>query len=77
MNNHNKTYVLYEENHKQLESSWLGNLNIIKMLILLTLIYKFNITIQIFNSKVGTLVCYHIQNLWDIDKRVLRGKSKT
>ena len=29
---------------KQLESSWLGNLNIIQMLIFLMLIYKCNIT---------------------------------
>lgn len=31
MNNHNKNvYVLHEENDEQLESSWLGNLNIMK-----------------------------------------------
>ena len=31
MNNHNKNvYVLHEENGEQLESPWLGNLNIMK-----------------------------------------------
>lgn len=61
---------------KGMAYSWMGKLNVIKMLILPLLIYKFNMTIQISNSRRGTTISYSIQNPWDIAKAVLRGKFK-